>query len=374
MNIIINVGNLHVGGGVQVASSFLTELSYLLDERKIPGNISISVLCSDVVNDNLPKNFNYHVFDSFSLINIYGFKKPKKDILNLFEGYDTCFTLFGPLYFKPRTKKHVCGFAQAWICYPNNLAFSNLSIVDKIKSFFKYELQWFYFNKSNRLIVEQRHVKNALVTNRNYSSERVDIVENCVSSVFFLNEKEWTPIKNLPFNEDGVLTLGFLGRAYSHKNLAILSSVNNILISKYKLNARFVFTLNEEEMRTLEFDKISNFYTVGSLNIDQCPTFYQLIDALVFPSLLECYSATPIEAMLMKVPVFASELPFVKDVCKDKVFYFDPLDPESIAESIYYGFNDSALLNHIVEDAFSHAIVMPNARERALKYLELIIG
>lgn len=33
--ILINASNLHVGGGVQVAASFITELSQILKEQKL---------------------------------------------------------------------------------------------------------------------------------------------------------------------------------------------------------------------------------------------------------------------------------------------------------------------------------------------------
>lgn len=373
MKLLINTANLHVGGGVQVASSFLTELSKIIESGGFHSDITVSVLCSDVVKQNLPNDFSYDVFHHFFVENIHGFKRPNKDVRAIFFGCDVCFTLFGPLYFIPKCKIHICGFAQAWISYPKNLAFSRLSITERIKEFIKYELQWRYFKKSDRLIVEQQHVKNSLIINRGYPESKVDIVENCVSSIYFSSPENWGVINNAPIDNTSSLTLGFLGRGYPHKNLAILSQVNDILISKYSLNVRFLFTLNNDEMKTLEFDRIPNFYTVGALNVSQCPSFFQLIDGLVFPSLLECFSATPIEAMLMRVPVFASDLPFVKDVCRDSAFYFDPLDPLSIADSIYQGLSDKKNLNMTVEKAYSYSASMPSAVDRAHKYIELML-
>ncbi|WMO23035.1 hypothetical protein NI374_01130 [Vibrio parahaemolyticus] len=44
--ILINASNLHVGGGVQVAVSFITELSQILKENKINADCSVIVSTS----------------------------------------------------------------------------------------------------------------------------------------------------------------------------------------------------------------------------------------------------------------------------------------------------------------------------------------
>lgn len=44
--ILINASNLHVGGGVQVAASFITELSQILKEQKINADCSVIVSTS----------------------------------------------------------------------------------------------------------------------------------------------------------------------------------------------------------------------------------------------------------------------------------------------------------------------------------------
>ena len=58
------------------------------------------------------------------------------------------------------------------------------------------------------------------------------------------------------------------------------------------------------------------------------------MDAIIFPSLLECFSATPLEAMAMEKPFFASDREFIRDVCSDYALYFDPEDPISAANVI----------------------------------------
>ena len=371
MKVLINAANLHVGGGVQVAASFLFELSdYLLHENQCAEQ-SYTVVCSTEVYKQLPIGFDESVFDSFSIVNIYGLKQPNKNIKDKFSQFDVCFTVFGPLYFTPKSRIHICGFAQAWIAYKKNLAFKQLPFWEKVKSFLRFESQWYFFRKADQLVVEQSHVKQALITQRGMLENKIDVVDNCISSIY-RTPSLWEPLANELPDEEGVISLGFLGRAYTHKNLAILPAVNELLTGKYGLSIRFVFTLTNEEMEGLGFDLLPNFHTIGSISNAQCPSFYQLIDALIFPSLLECFSATPIEAMVMKTPVFASDLPFVRGVCEDTIFYFDPLDADSIAQVVAANISTPSSLLEQVEKGYLKVLNMPTATERSHKYIELI--
>ncbi len=101
------------------------------------------------------------------------------------------------------------------------------------------------------------------------------------------------------------------------------------------------------------------------------------MDAVIFPSLLECFSASPLEAMFMNKPLFASNRPFVKQFCGDYAKYFNPNDPYSAAKVIAEYFNDRdkesknfKLANEYVTNTFN-----PTTRaESYLKILENMLG
>ncbi len=362
--ILINVSNLHSGGGAQVAASFIYELS------KMFGNIDlkqVSVVCSTAVNLNLPETTDRSVFKCFDIINIKGFSRPKPIDKKLFDGFDICFSVFGPVYFKIDVKKHVCGFAQAWIAYPDNEAYSLLGFKDRMIYRFRFFIQKQYFKSYDQLIVEASHIKNALL-NLGFKNE-IEVVNNTISSVF--NESVNT--KETEVNDKNVPLLGFIGKPYEHKNIKILKLVHSILEEKYSFKCDFVFTLSHDEMNLCGFSELNAFHTVGEISLNQCPSFYERIDALIFPSLLECFSASPIEAMKMKVPVFASDRMFVKDFCQDAAFYFEPTDPEDIAKVVFSAFQKPALMQekknlgeNVIANLFS-------AQERAEAYVRQIL-
>lgn len=366
MKILINASNLHVGGGVQVASSFISELAKLLSHDK--GQNEVSVFCSNKVFENI--NININVFNSFRIINIYGKGKANLEVKNLFEGFDICFTVFGPFYLDIKVSKHICGFAQPWIAYPDNDVYPMLNFKNRLLTKLKFLTQSFFFKRYDLLVVEQAHVKDAL-EKVGYDPEKISVVSNCVSSIYE-DENNW---QTLAFDFSNLVenvTLGFIGRPYLHKNIEILTSVNDILISKFKMKCNFLFTFTEDEMKSCGFSKHSNFYTVGEINTAQCPSFYKSLDALVFPSLLECFSASPIEAMRMNTTVIASDYPFVKEVCRDAAFYFNPLSADAIAETIYNTFENTELRAQKKQLGCQLVKGLPTAEERAVSYLNII--
>lgn len=363
-NIVINATNLHSGGGVQVAASFIYELyTHYINDPELPYHIYVS----DTVNENLSHSINRNKFKSFSVFNTYGLKKPANYNYYFTKKIDVLFTIFGPVYFKTNATVNIVGFAQSWIAYPKNIAYKKISIFSAIKNKIKFKLQELYFKRADILIVEQEHVKNALVR-IGFNKNNILTVYNCYSEVFN-DPSVWEPIQ---INKSKKFTLGYLGRGYPHKNLKILTCVNDILKNKYNLETLFLFTLSKKEMNDHMFDNIENFESIGEININQCPNFYRNIDALIFPSLLESFSATPVEAMKMKVPVIASDLPFVRSICKDSAFYFNPLDPYSIAESIFYAYSNKELCQQKISAADKIVSQLPTAKDRANDYIKII--
>ena len=363
MKLLINAANLHSGGGVQVASSFINELPFV--SKNIIQYFDI------IVSSEVDKNINQHTkifFKNYKVYNIFGLKNYKNNI-NLFDAYDLVFTVFGPCY-HPIKGINLVGFAQPWIIYPNNECYSMLSSVEKLKFKLKFFLQKKFFKKSDFCIVELEHVKQRLIELKIFKDNHIHVVYNTVSNVYFSPEK-WEKIKIQPSNK---MKIGLISRDYFHKNTNILPKIKEILKNTYKQNVDFYVTFNNEEWANKSPFFQKSVINVGPLKVNECPSFYEKMDAIIFPSLLECFSATPLEAMIMKKPLFASDRGFIKDVCLDFAFYFEPTDPESAA----------AMINNFIENqnpneleikllaAQLHAKNFSGARQRAITYTEII--
>ena len=123
MSFLINATNLHVGGGVQVATSFIVELTLM---PKLP--LGLFVWASDAVDANLRKlGCDVSVLPNYEVINSYGLKLLVSPLRSRLNDFDAVFTVFGPLYCWRLWGSNIIGFAQPWIIYPNNEIYSAMS-------------------------------------------------------------------------------------------------------------------------------------------------------------------------------------------------------------------------------------------------------
>ncbi|MDA9852236.1 glycosyltransferase, partial [Flavobacteriaceae bacterium] len=118
--------------------------------------------------------------------------------------------------------------------------------------------------------------------------------------------------------------IGVIGRNYPHKNLKILPRILDILNVKFESKVAFYVTLTNEEFTSMNSSFQKKIINYGSLKVSECPKFYDEMDLIFFPSLLEVFSATPLESLYMKKPLVCSDLSFNKGYLEDFVFYTKP--------------------------------------------------
>lgn len=364
-SILFNASNLHVGGGVQVAVSVLHELSKIVSHDQ-----NVSALVSSEVDANLRAiDTDSSKFRAYRVLDVYGLKAIGTNARAILSLYDVVFTIFGPLYALTRPRVHIVGFAQPWIVYPENEIYNNVDWPVKVAMRLKYGIQRWFFRRSSHLVVELEHVKRELVRRLGITAQEVTVVHNAVSSIY-ADPAQWAEVE-IGGRERG-LRLGFVGRDYPHKNLSVLPEVRQILLENYGMHANFFVTLTDDEWRLKPAEFKHAVINVGPLSTNQCPSFYFQMDGIIFPSLLECFSATPLEAMVMRRPVFASDRAFVRDVCGTHAHYFEPTDPPSIAQSIHAYFSGPSVgRDQALEAAHTAATQMSSPIQRALSYLAL---
>lgn len=364
MNVCIVCSNLHTGGGVQVAASFLAGLLSLPDRAS-----RISVIASTEVNRNLRQMCDdVAAFAAYEVRDHDGLSMLWSGLGRRLRAFDAVFTVFGPLYLLRQPRVSVVGFAQPWIIYPDNEIQAAMPWYFKLTTYLKFAVQSWFFSRANLLVVELGHVKSGLVARGLASAEAIRVVSNCLSDIF-LQPERWLPVAVEEESPD--YRLGFVGRDYPHKNIHILPSVRRILRERHGLEVWIYVTLNDAEWSSCPSEFQAEVCNVGSLTLAQCPTFYKAMDGVIFPSLLECFSATPLEAMVMERPLFASDRPFIRDVCGGFAQYFDPLDPISIADAIAaYFSSDVAEINLVL--ARRHAQQFSSNAQRTIEYIDCL--
>ena len=72
----------------------------------------------------------------------------------------------------------------------------------------------------------------------------------------------------------------------------------------------------------------------GHVSVPELVELYRRAAALVFPSLYEGFGQPPLEAMACGCPVAVARSTSLPEVCGDAARYFDPLDPDDMAQAI----------------------------------------
>ena len=351
-----------------VASSFIAQLA-LLDF--IPFDVTLVI--SSQVNKNLTSlGADFRKFSEFYVEDVYGFQLPFNKLPVIVSCYDAVFTIFGPTYFIINHDCHVMGLANPYLVYQKNPISSNFNLFYSVLHNIKCSLQIFCFSRAAALLVELPNIKTELELNPNTKLPPIYVVSSAVDEVYFKTKKWMTVPKGYEF-EVNALKFGVIAKNYPHKNLKIFPFVRSILKEKYGIESEFYVALDPDEWAsTSDFFKDS-VRNIGPLSLDQCPDFYNHLDAVVFPTLLECFSAVLLETMLMKKPLFSSNFSFIRDVCGSHCNYFDPFSAKDIAEKIFHFYSLPAKKQlSLLESAHNHALTYPDARSRANSYLGVI--
>jgi glycosyltransferase involved in cell wall biosynthesis len=357
-NITLNFSNIKIGGAKQVALSFLMELKKKDIEK-------LNILVSKEVHDELIstnfkfsnklKIYNSSVFNFFSFSLIPEIKNTK-----------IVFTLFGPFYAFTRAKT-ITGFAQPWILYPNNLVNKDLGFFKKHMLRLKFKIQLLFFKKDKALVVESDVAKNILINKLNFKF--VNVVNNSINTLFL---SQIPSIKEVQKD----FKIGVIGRNYPHKNLKILPQILDIINIEFESKVAFYVTLTDQEFKSMNSSFQNKIINYGSLNVSECPKFYNEMDLIFFPSLLEVFSATPLESLYMKKPFVCSDLSFNKGFLENFTFYAKPNNIKDSAKVLIEVLellksNDQSLINklNLGSEYIKHNFQPSN---RAKAYLEII--
>lgn len=363
MSLLINASNLYVGGGVQVAVSVLEELTN--SKRQFIAAVS-PLVARQLSEETL---INCRIIDK-TPSNIFNFESRRAlDKIVVENNIRKVFTIFGPSYWNPKGVKHAVGFALPWLIYDTRRVFSKLTFAEKAKKILLMWLQPCFYKKNADLIfVETDDAKNKLIERYQFPQSHVITVSNTINAILQDSTLyDNSIISSLPAKEDGDVYLLTISHDYPHKNLSIIPKLLDRLPDNYK----FIVTLSSS-MENIAVQHRHRIINIGPVTVNQCPALYHYCDALFLPTLLECFSASYVEAMYFKKTIFTSDLSFAHTVCHDSAFYFDPYSVNDISDKIISGMEnvrERAIKQEKADQLFSQ---LPTARERTLMYMHSI--
>ena len=365
MNILINASSQRVGGGLQVANYVIKAiLDYPVHHFVVV--TSTDVLIPDSVQKSSHVKIIIYDFNTYIWQLLNGGHHKFLDKIVEDEKIDKVYSIFGPTYWHPKVP-HVCGFAYPHYIYKDSPYFSIIPFKLKLRVYLELMIKKISFKRDvDTYITENADVSEKLRVL--FPQKNVYTVTNYYNPIFDQPES-WDKSVNLP--EFSGITLLTISANYPHKNLHVIKDVVYSLKESYPdFNFRFVLTAREDDIPKLK--GLPNVCFIGSLSINQCPHVYKLATFMFLPTLLECFSASYAEAMRMEVPILTSDIGFARGLCADAAEYFNPIDPQDIANKIHELSMDKSRICTLVENGKRRLRSFDNNEMRIKKYIEIL--
>jgi glycosyltransferase involved in cell wall biosynthesis len=231
--------------------------------------------------------------------------------------------------------------------------------------------------RADKIIVPSEFVKKEALGYLGVPEDMVRAIHHGINTDIFrrYDESELKLLKvkhDLP--ENFIL---YVGSIEPRKNLERLLSAYRMLESGTRKDVKLVLAgfegwKNKKVLRLIKkFEKDVVF--LGYLPDAEIAMLYNLATLFIFPSFYEGFGMPPTEAMACGCPVLVSNTASLPEVCQDAAKYFDPHDPEDIAEGISTLLSDDALRDALSIKGLKRAEAFKWKRS-ALEHLEIFKG
>jgi glycosyltransferase involved in cell wall biosynthesis len=169
-----------------------------------------------------------------------------------------------------------------------------------------------------------------------------------------------------------------LARYYPHKNLEVLLEAMKRLSAHSPQPARCLLTIHPDQhpaagelLRRIASEGLEQVViNLGPFEGTGVTEAYQAADAFILPSLLESFGRVYFEAIRFDLPLLTSNRDFAREVCGGAALYFDPLDPDNIAQAMARIMTDSDLRDRLAAER--RQIAIPSWDEVAARFVELL--
>lgn len=247
-----------------------------------------------------------------------------------FDGSD--YIYFPSIHFIPVTKPYI--FTIWDLCH---LDFPELPEIKE--DFFNYEKRENYYDlilKDASLVVTGTdHTKKMIIDHYGVKAEKVAVIPLPVRDEFFNYGRR----ENRSDDEEKYLF--YPAQFWKHKNHEIVIEALSILKDHKDISLKVVFTGSDKgslsDIKKLvgkrELQDQVDFR--GFVPFEELVDLYDNASALVFPSFFGPDNIPPLEAMARGCPVLYADIKGAKDFYGGSVEFFDPEDPEDLADKIF---------------------------------------
>jgi glycosyltransferase involved in cell wall biosynthesis len=147
----------------------------------------------------------------------------------------------------------------------------------------------------------------------------------------------------------------FVGNVYPHKNAETLirafeelngNSLSLIFVGK---NDYFYDRLKKKVKGN------TNIKFLHEVSDDELGNIYRNAQATICPAFMEGFGLPALEAMANKCLVIASDTPALREVCQDNAIYFNPKDPQELAEKMKEVLGSNKKFESLIEKGYKRS-------------------
>lgn len=372
MNLFFNASNLRFGGGITFTLQLLQALLPLRKNDQItivvPAGAGYESLSNwpNVQLIFVPDRFHY------SRISKYYYNRSVFEKWAQQSNADKIISL-GNIAFPSGKIPQLLLIQNAFLFYPESPAWSRMNI----RQFAYNRMMNAYTAKhlkfASTYAVQTEVMKERLCRLFDIYPNNVSIVPNAVTEISPPSQTDIAAQKGTGIH------LLMLSKYYAHKNFEILLPLAK-KIQDQKLDITITLTLDANESR----DTANFLNTVQQAQLDgiiknrghvplaEIEQVFRYYDGLLFPTLLESFSGTYLEAMKSGKPIFTSRFDFATQLCQDAAFYFNPLDAGSILRTVTSAFAQPEEMNTKVAKGYTILSEMPDWQSVAQSFSEII--
>jgi glycosyltransferase involved in cell wall biosynthesis len=348
MIILLNALPLSAGGGLQVLSSFLS-CALGNNHLKFIVAVDASILNGPALADIPEFSGDSVTFATFSckfhkvksLRSVVRHLSARRFLTALCKSLspDVVLTLFGPAYWKPPSGiPHVCGFARPSLLYKESPYVQLLS--KRKKTVFQLKnarLFLAFLLESDFLYAESEDVVARL--KKIYPYKPVKFISNCLNQEMLRRADESIKLLRPYSSEVQSPHVVFVPcSSYPHKNLKTIPIIYHHYQKKSGKKLRFVFVCNASlsGLDSVDVDcwDYREHLFLGPLRPADMASWYEKCDVVLMPSLLECFSASYIEALLFEKPLVAAKISSMFSLLPHGPFWYDPVNAHDAAVCI----------------------------------------
>ncbi len=336
MKIVLLAHALRGGGGLVGGHNFISALAQAKPEHQYLITVPAECGYEDI---KLPAKSKFCVFRETSILS--RFKMEFKTIPQLVSDFKADAVMgLGNHGLKNITCPQAIWVRNAYLAYPAK-HFQRASFMTRLY----IGMQRYHFKRTlkntNLLFCQTPVMLNRICDYYDYDKKNAEILPNAFSNFIDHDKSSELPEIFMDRTDDDFYCM-VLSQYYVHKNpQIILDTLKNCNPDQIK-NLKFITTVEKNDDRRAEkflgdiykYNLQNNILNVGHIRHESLAAYYNNIDLLIMPTLIESFSVTYLEAMHFNVPILTTDLDFAHYLCGKAAEFYDPWQEDGFIEKI----------------------------------------